>query len=62
MSKRMSDEQEKYRQHLETLEDNKMKVISAALAQCDEGIQRAIERSDNYQAKKGDLYWVLQTI
>ena len=39
----MSDEQEKYKRHIETLKDNKMKVISAALAQCDEGIVRAIE-------------------
>jgi len=62
MSTRVNEEQVKYNKRVKTLKDNKVKVISAALAQCDEGTIRAIERSEEYETKKGDLYWVLKTI
>jgi len=58
----MKSEQSKRAEQIKTLEDNKTKVLSATLTQCDEGILKTIERYDGYEQNKTGMYWILKKI
>ena len=58
----VDDELMKFNNCKKHLEDNKVNVISVDLAQCDDGIQRAIKWHGKYKQNRSNMYWVLKPL